>query len=1409
MRAKRTAHPMAGVTKDGDTGGHQPPPCSGHRRLCEQGISCTLNTEVGMMLAVIRQPPDPTISPTLHGAPETDSYNSHHVQSLLSLRSIIFHPLRGSWHSLDPMVYLSPFLDIIQSEDVTAASTSAALYAVLKIMRLDIFSEITPGAREAIHAVVLAITNCRLELTDPASEDSILMHIHQVLTAVMHSNASVLLTDHAICTIVSSCFQIVQQSADRSDLLQRSARHAMHDLIEGIYSRLSNMRYSDGGPVDSGSEAEKNALFLHVSYTAQCMIDIFSFLCSLVNVEEPVDPETADASSDEEFQLFVLLLINTVVELGGDSINHHPGLLHIIQDDLFHHLIHYSTRSGQRILSITCNIVFSLYHFLRGSLRLQLEAFFIYVLLKIAKGSYGSQLQEVAVEGITSFCRQPNFIMEIYVNYDCDPIRHNVLEEIVKLLCKTAYPMSSPISSMQLQAFEALISIIHNIADGIKIHHALSRDAYAIDDSTFKPFWLERCDMHKDPDSWVEFVRMRKLKKKKIMMAANHYNRNEKKGMAFLNICRLVPSPPDAKSIAYFFRYTPRLDKNKIGDYLGESNDFNIKVLNEFAQTFEFDGVILDTALRTFLETFRLPGESQKIHRILEAFSERFYDQQTSGIFASKDAVFILCYSLIMLNTDQHNPQVKKKMTEDEFIRNNRAINGGVDLPREYLSELFLSISTNAITLFDSSSAVISEMNSHLWANLMKQTRTVEPYILCDYKHKLCREVFNTISGLSVATICVIFEQTDDENVLQECIEGLFSIARIARYSLEDILDELLFSLCKYTTLLNPYATAEEIVFSFSNEVKPRMATLAIFTIANKFGESIRGAWRNLVDCLLKLNRLKLLPPTLLETCRSATEADIDNDGGRHSKSESGSGVIYPPSYLGSDRRNISGLVGRFTELLSLESGADSMLNAASDMENNLKIIQQCRIDSIFKDSAGLPQESLQHLIRALVFAAAGKGQKFSTSVEEEETVGFCWDLIFIIITANLHRLSAFWMQFNECLALVSQVPQFSPCPFVEKAMVALLRVVILILSSEPPRLQDRQSEEMVFKSINLTWKLDKDILDACNDSVTEATMKILSKYARNVQTTLGWKTLFHLLSVTGRHPENFDRGVETLIGLMTEADHITRSNYAYCIEAAFGFAALKISPVEKSSQILNLMAGSVKWIIQWQKSSFYETGNSNMHNSSSSTEEGINKASSVQGNSFAATNLFMKLAEALRKTSLVRREEIRNQAVEALGWCFLEVADELEWTAGSYASSFNLVIFAMVDDLHEKMVEYSRREGMEREMRSMEGTLKMALEQMVEVYLCFMVRLAAGPGFRTFWLGLLRRMDTCMKASLGEEGLPSPVMQELVPKLLKRMILEMKEKQVLVQSDESDLWEVTNIQIQWNIELEVSWFHY
>ncbi|RUS86770.1 hypothetical protein EGW08_005493, partial [Elysia chlorotica] len=112
------------------------------------------------------------------------------------------------------------------------------------------------------------------------------------------------------------------------------------------------------------------------------------------------------------------------------------------------------------------------------------------------------------------------------------------------------------------------------------------------------------------------------------------------------------------------------------------------------------------SALRKFLSGFRLPGESQKIDRLMEKFASRYYEcNQQLEIFASADTAYVLAFSVIMLTTDLHNPQVKAnhKMTKEQYIRMNRGINDSKDLPPDYLSAIYDEISGKEIKMKASS----------------------------------------------------------------------------------------------------------------------------------------------------------------------------------------------------------------------------------------------------------------------------------------------------------------------------------------------------------------------------------------------------------------------------------------------------------------------------------------------------------------------------------------------------------------------------------------------------------------------------------------------------------------------------------------------------------------------------------
>ncbi|XP_077256746.1 cytohesin steppke isoform X3 [Temnothorax americanus] len=180
-------------------------------------------------------------------------------------------------------------------------------------------------------------------------------------------------------------------------------------------------------------------------------------------------------------------------------------------------------------------------------------------------------------------------------------------------------------------------------------------------------------------------------KAKQMSIGRKKFNMDPKKGIEYLiehNL--LTPTPED---VAQFLYKGEGLNKTAIGDYLGERHDFNERVLRAFVELHDFTDLILVQALRQFLWSFRLPGEAQKIDRMMECFAQR-YCQLNPNIFTNTDTCYVLSFAIIMLNTSLHNPSVKDKPSVDQFISMNRGINNGGDLPRELLVSLYESIKT-------------------------------------------------------------------------------------------------------------------------------------------------------------------------------------------------------------------------------------------------------------------------------------------------------------------------------------------------------------------------------------------------------------------------------------------------------------------------------------------------------------------------------------------------------------------------------------------------------------------------------------------------------------------------------------------------------------------------------------------
>jgi brefeldin A-inhibited guanine nucleotide-exchange protein len=117
------------------------------------------------------------------------------------------------------------------------------------------------------------------------------------------------------------------------------------------------------------------------------------------------------------------------------------------------------------------------------------------------------------------------------------------------------------------------------------------------------------------------------------------------------------------EDVASFLISTAGLNATMVGDYLGERDEFPLKVMHAYVDALNFDGMDFGEAIRFFLQGFRLPGEAQKIDRIMEKFAER-YCKCNPNVFTSADTAYILAYSVILLNTDAHSVMVKDKVSQ-------------------------------------------------------------------------------------------------------------------------------------------------------------------------------------------------------------------------------------------------------------------------------------------------------------------------------------------------------------------------------------------------------------------------------------------------------------------------------------------------------------------------------------------------------------------------------------------------------------------------------------------------------------------------------------------------------------------------------------------------------------------------
>lgn len=603
----------------------------------------------------------------------------------------------------------------------------------------------------------------------------------------------------------------------------------------------------------------------------------------LVDLLDPHDRQHADP-----MRVMALRIIDVALEVAGPSIAQHPTLAVVAEDRLCRYLFQLVRSDNMAILNESLRVAGTLLATCRGVLKLQQELFLSYLVAclhprveiprelgidpslydgvpqapKLVKpppsqtssgrstpipvkdrqklgmegGSRKPDAREAMVESVGALTRIPSFMVELYVNYDCEVDRSDLCEDMVGLLSRNAFPDSATWSTTSVPplCLDALLGYVQFIAD--RLDDVPVTDGY--------------------PDR--EKLQEQRRKKKIIIKGASKFNESPKAGLAYLTSQGIIQDPSDPISVTSFLKGTSRISKKQLGEFLSKKG--NEPMLQALLDRFDFTGKRVDEAMRELLEAFRLPGESALIERIITAFAEKYCMSSTPEGIKNQDAVFILTYAIIMLNTDQHNPNLKSqnRMTYIDFARNLRGVNDGEDFAPQYLQDIFDSIKSNEIILPD------EHENKHAfdyaWKELLLKTESAGILTICD-TNIFDADMFAATWRPVVATLSYVFMSASDDAVFSRVITGFDQCARIAaKHGLTEAVDQIVYCLSSITTLATdkPPNTSlnteiqvgdasvmvSETAVKFGRDFKAQLATVVLFRIVTESHGMINTSWK-------------------------------------------------------------------------------------------------------------------------------------------------------------------------------------------------------------------------------------------------------------------------------------------------------------------------------------------------------------------------------------------------------------------------------------------------------------------------------------------------------------------------------------------------------------------------------------
>ncbi|KAK2467063.1 hypothetical protein APHAL10511_001321 [Amanita phalloides] len=1172
---------------------------------------------------------------------------------------------------------------------------------------------------------------------------------------------------------------------------------------------------------------------------------ILELLRVLINVLDPNDQQHTDST-----RLIALRALNAAFEESGSYIPQYPSLNPLIVDHGCKYMFQLARSDNVWLLQAALRATCTMFETMRKHLKLQQELFLAFAIDRLAqpgllqsgkgqmpatahvkkssstasprpgtpalpatntvseteadadKGTTPSsrilvapargESRDLLLETLIHISRNPSFMIDLYTNYDCDVNCENLFERLIDFLTKSMYPGNygsvheAQRINAQYLSLDLLLTFVNDMAARIE-------GAAQLWPTDFPP-----------PESLIQT----KSQKELIIAGAARFNAKPKSGVAFLEEKSLIyndlsPHVSRAHSLATFLKGSTRLDKRLLGDFISKPE--NIDLLTAFIGLFDFKNKPIADAMRELLETFRLPGEAQQIARITETFASIYFASGPLEI-QSEDAVYVLAYSVIMLNTDLHNPQIRKRMTIEDYTRNLRGVNNGSDFSPEFLQNIYDSIRKREIIMPEEHTGQLGF--EYAWKELLARTRQAGQFMMCNTS-LFDLEIFRAVWKSVVSAITYAFVNFGDDYIIQHAITGLRQCATLARhFNLADVFDFVVVSLSQATNLLSDTLggpvpnypevevegqtiTISRLSVEFGTNVKGQLAAVVLFNIVNGNGHALREGWTQIFEMFQNLFLHSLLPRRMLQTEDFLGGVSMIPLRGNqpHRQTSRGDGGLLSAlsSYL----------------MTPYSSSTDNIVPDATDadIENTLctiDCITSCRLDELYEQIMRLDLEAMIAAVRALEALAhertvAHLKQSFDDSGTLQNSQALPYDPASVFLLETMVSLSCqapqyiqdLWpIVFEHLSALLTTSTQYSAL-LIERAVVSLLRMC-LILAQEPA------SRDQVYVSFDLLSGLPSSVASSVGEQVVSGVILILEKHKEIVSSATEWNLVFALIRSTMPHPEAARLSFDLIVGLVSEGPKhlVTMDNSSGLVLLLDEFATaagILTETQQYRSRRKEPVTSLNSAVIARGKKAIELIASLNRQLPS------LLENSNVSGEQ-AWKHSYLPLLASLGRQSANAAREVRHNAITYLQRMLLGpriVSGENE--QNQVEDVFNRVIFPLIDELLKPQV-------LQRDAQGMPETRLRASALLCKTFINLELRESQTKhDFRLLWIQILDLLDRLMNIDKNDQ------LYEAVPESLKNIVLVMSTSGLLVPPSDEDvrderqrmLWTTTHERIE------------